>query len=162
MLSGCKSLGFKAGSSGGQYSLLLFYFFVKSTDRNSMGGTKENSPYRNPQKKYICPLFLPGTETCVSVQSYWLSMKDRRAATVWVYNSLVTSVLHPVSRGAPQSHEVVYHKPPVISGYGNISQALHTDNGFIMSQPGNFSLKGSLKLVSAGKSAALLSPFIPH
>lgn len=56
MLSGCKSLGFKAGSSGGQYSLLLFFFFVKSTDRNSMEGTKESSPYRNPQKKIHMPI----------------------------------------------------------------------------------------------------------
>lgn len=89
----------------------------------------------------------------MSVQSYWLSMKDHCAVTVVVYNSLVTSVLQPVSCRAPQRHEVIFHKPPVISGYGNISQALHIDYGFIISQPGNFSLNSSLKLVSVGKSA---------
>ena len=152
MLSDCKSQRFKAGSSGGQYLLLLSSFFVKSTAKNSVEGTKESSPYTNPLKIHM-PIIFTSMETCVSVQSYWLSMKDRCAVTVLVYNGLVTSVLHPVSRGAPQSHEVMYHKPPVISGYGNISQALHIDYGFIMSQPGNFSLNGSLKLVSTGKCA---------
>lgn len=80
-------------------------------------------------------------------------MKDSGTVAVLLYNSSVTFVLHPVSHGTPQSHEVMYHKPPVISGYGNISQTLHRDYKFIMRQPGNFSLNGSLKLVNARKSA---------
>lgn len=47
--------------------------------------------------------------------------------TVLLYNNVVTSVLHPLSCGALQGHEVMHHKSPVISGYGNISQELHID-----------------------------------
>ncbi len=77
-------------------------------------------------------------------------MKDCCAVTVLLYNNVVSSVLHPMSCGALQGHEEMHHKSPVISGYGNISQELHIDYGFIMSQHGNFSLNSNLKLVAQG------------
>lgn len=67
-----------------------------------------------------------------------------------------------MSCGALQGHEEMHHKSPVISGYGNISQELHIDYGFIMSQHGNFSLNSNLKLVAQGSLQwnIWLSPFI--
>lgn len=93
-------------------------------------------------RKPVCQFNRVGFQWRISAQ--WLFL---------VYHNLVTSVLHPVSYRALQHHEVMHHKPCVISGYGNISQALHIDHGFVVSQPGNFSLNGSLKLASMRKSA---------
>lgn len=89
-------------------------------------------------------------------------MKNCCAVTVLLYNNVVSSVLHPMSCGALQGHEEMHHKSPVISGYGNISQELHIDYGFIMSQHGNFSLNSNLKLVVQGSLHwnIWLSPFI--
>lgn len=149
MLPHFDSPSLKVGSSGGQY----FFFFFKEHYQELCGRYQRKlSLYKTTKNTYAHYFYLAWKLACVS--SIVLAFKKNSCAvTVLVYNSLVTSVLHPMSRGAPQSHEMIYHKPPVISGYGNISQALYIDYGFIMSQPGNFSLSSSLKLVSAGKSA---------
>lgn len=153
------SRSFKVGSSGGQdffvvvvLGFFCFVFFFKSTTKNSGERTNKNFLYAKPQKIHMPIIFTWHGNLCVS--SIVLAFKKNSCAvTVLVYSSSVTSVLHPMSCRTPQSHEMIYHKPPVISGYGNISQVLYIDYGFIMSQPGNFSLSSSLKLVSAGKSA---------
>lgn len=64
MLSDCKLQRFKAGSSGGQYSLLLS--FVKSTARSPVEGTKESSPYTNPLKIHMPIIFKCHGNLCVS------------------------------------------------------------------------------------------------
>lgn len=131
---------------------LVFFSFRALPRTLGKVSAKGTSLYTKPQKIHMPIIFTWHGNLCVS--SIVLAFKKNSCAvTVLAYNSLVTSVLHPMSGGTPQSHEMICHKPPVISGYGNISQALYIDYGFIMSQPGNFSLSSSLKLVSAGKSA---------
>jgi len=85
-----------------------------------------------------------------SIQWHCPSAQDRHAAAVAAYDGSAAPVLRPASRGAAPGHQATCREPPDISGYGNLSQ----DYGFIISQPGNFSLSGSLKLVSAGQPAA--------
>lgn len=137
-------------------SISLSFFFSKEYCQELCGRHQINFCLHKSTKNANAHYFYPARKlVCLnsSVQSYCFSMKDSGTVAVLLYNSSVTFVLHPVGHGAPQSHEAMYHKPPVISGYGNISQTLHRDYKFIKSQPGNFSLNGSLKLVNARKSA---------
>lgn len=81
MLWDCKSLTFKAGSPGGQYSLLLslslFFFSVKSTASNSLEGTKESKlslyKYRNTYAHYF---YLAWKNACFFLSSVPLALSE--------------------------------------------------------------------------------------
>lgn len=74
----------------------FFVLFFKSTTKNSGEDTNESSLYTKPQKIHM-PIILTWHGN-LGVSSIVLAFKKNSCAvTVLVYNSLVTSVLHPMS-----------------------------------------------------------------